>query len=97
MRVLVCSNGAVRDREANGFSVRHTSSAEERMTEGARLLRHFSAAALAFEETARNLADTPMSRESFVGFAARLLTGKDDEREALEKVGRSEGRTQANF
>lgn len=93
MRVLVCSNGAVRDREANGFSVRHTASAEERMAEGARLLRHFSAAALEFEHTARDLAAAPMDRQSFVGFAARLLTGKDDEQEALETVGRSEGRT----
>lgn len=92
VRVLVCSNGMVQDRNASQFSVRHTTSAAERMNAGAMLLESFQAQTLQLEATAQRLEDTEMPRRNFVEFCAQLISGKDEESEALETMGKLEGR-----
>jgi phage/plasmid-like protein (TIGR03299 family) len=95
--VLICSNGAVTCRNGAFFSVRHTASAQQRLDEGARMLENFEVEMHEFERVARDLANTPMNRSDFVTFAAQLLTKKDDADEALELVGRSEGKSAKQF
>jgi len=48
-------------------------------------------------EALQELANTPMDRKGFAAFAASLLTGIDDSREALEKVASAEGRSLAQL
>jgi phage/plasmid-like protein (TIGR03299 family) len=96
---IVCWNtlsAAVRGskRGKDRFSVRHTASAEQQLSEAAASLGYASEYFAAYQQTAQELADTPMNREAFTAFAARLLTGIDDERAALEKVSQAKGRSE---
>lgn len=77
------------------FSVRHTASAESQLAQAAQALGYAAEYFDAYGDLAQNLADTPMNRESFVTFAAQLLTGKDDERAALEAVAATAGKTRS--
>lgn len=81
-------------RGADRFSVRHTASAEQQLKQAAASLGYAADYFKAYQETAQELADTPMDRQSFTTFVAQLLSGLDDERAALEKVAEAKGRSE---
>lgn len=81
----------------NCHSIRHTASASAQLTEAARALGYATEYFTEYAETAQTLADTPMSRENFGTFAAQLLTGLDDPKEALEKVAAADGRSETRL
>lgn len=81
-------------RGADRFSVRHTASAESQLKQAAAALGYAGEYFAAYQETAQELANTPMPREKFSAFVAQLLTGLDDERAAMAKVAEAKGRSE---
>lgn len=97
---VVCWNTlslALGESKETSYRIRHTRSADARMAEAAHGLGLAFDAYGAYAEFTQDLADTPMTGDSFAEFCAQLLTGKDDAREALAVVAESEGRARTLY
>ncbi len=100
---VVCWNTlsmTFQDQEALGIRIRHTASAEERLAHAAKLVAETVESHAAWGQVLQQLADTPISKERFTTFVCQLLTGKDDEQEAMEvvaKLNEKGGRSETIF
>lgn len=97
---VVCWNtcSAALGERTNEYKFRHTKSAAKKADEIAEALGLARSWHAEYHRFAKDLVATPMSRDEFQDFAARILvlTAESIE-EARETIARSEGRRRANF
>jgi len=97
---VVCHNTVTTALSESGrpeYKVRHTASAPDRIVEAAAVLGLASEGIKRQNVVLQALADTPMDREAFRGFACAMLTGEDVIEAAVEVVRKSEGRSRAQY
>lgn len=96
---VVCWNTLQCALGENGveWACKHTGDLSEKVEDAIEVL---GLAVDRFEEQnllMQELAEQPFTRSNFVGFAAAILTGEDDEGKAMEVVAKSEGRSQTMY
>lgn len=96
---VVCWNtlSCALDHAQDQQRVRHTAGARDRLDEAARKLGYAVSYFERYAEFAQGLADKPMSPKDFGGFAAMLLTGKNDTESALRAIVDAKGRTKTTL
>lgn len=100
-RVVCANTEAMALAEMKGrsdtFRSRHTASIRANMWTAAEVLGLAAASVQQQQQLLQGLADSPLTRESFVTLCAQLLSGEADADKAREVVAKSEGRSRALY